>query len=86
MKTKIEIQQEIFALIKKHYKSSECHYVSLTDTMDYAIICDTRLCVRNYPFIAKRILNNYPQIRVVMFIGGFQDYVYTRNTLKWLAV
>ena len=86
MKTKIELQQEIHELVRKNYKTSDCKYVSLTDAKDYAVILDSGLSIRNYPYVAKRILNAYPEIRTVMFIGGWQDYVYTRNTLKWLAV
>ena len=81
--TKSEIQQDIINILKENYKSSTCNYANLSEEGDYVVILDKGLSYRNYPYAAKRILDKHDKIRVVHFIGGWNDYVYTRNTLKW---
>lgn len=67
-------------LIEKNYKTTQIYSVSVLN--DYVTLrVSTNKC--NYPYIALRILNKYPEIRVVHFTGGFIEYVYTRETLKW---
>lgn len=36
-----------------------------------------------YEYVAKRLLDNFPEVSWVFFEGGFQTYVYSRETLKW---
>ena len=75
---------EIKNLIESNYKNTKVHAISLSDMdMDYLLLkCTTG---RNgiHPFIAQRILNTYPDIRVVHFTGGWMEAVYTRETLKY---
>lgn len=80
------MEQEIKALIKKHYKSAIVYQVvlekSVLNTNDDVVYIK---CVagRNYANIALRILNKYPSVRMVQFTGGWIEAVYTRETLKW---
>ena len=80
----IEIQSGVFGLLKKNYKQSHAIYVYFNGN-DISIT-DDRLPFRYYPFAAKKILAKYPQIRMVYFLGGWTTHVYSRETLKWLAI
>ena len=72
--------QEILALIKKHYKTVRIEKAALEG--DYLILKGV-LFNHKEPFVALRILNKYPTIRVVHFTGAWMEGVYTRETLKW---
>lgn len=67
-------------LIKKNYKRAELQSVYVEE--EYCLLrCFT--AKRNYPFIAKRLLNKFPELKTIHFTGGFIEDVYTRNTLAW---
>lgn len=84
MKSNIRLQQEIFGLLKKNYKSSKACYVSVNG--ENVTILDSGLPIRYYPYAAKKILAKYPELDFVHFTGQWTEYFYSRNTLKWLAV
>lgn len=75
------MEKEIKALIEGNYKRTKVESIGLYD--DYLkMVCHAGRS-RIHPFIALRILNKYPSIRVVHFTGGWVEAVYTRETLKW---
>lgn len=80
----IETQNEIFELLKKAYKRSNAIYVYFNG--ETVSITDKGLPFRYYPFAAKKILAKYPQVRMVYFLGGWTTHVYSRETLKWMAI
>lgn len=79
------MEQEIINLIQKHYKTAKVYSVTIDGNPDSGEECYLTIeCVagRNYPNIARRILNTYPNIGYVNFTGGWIEAVYTRETLK----
>lgn len=74
--------QEIKNLIEKNYKSVKVKFLELSDSDSYLTI-HTDFAPYPTPYIAVRILNKYPEIRMVHFTGGWTEIVYTRETLKW---
>ena len=75
------MEKEIKALIEKNYKRTTVAKIGLYDDYLKMVCFVGRACI--YPFIALRILNKYPNIRVVHFTGDWVEGVYTRETLKW---
>ena len=78
----MEITNEMVEqLLKKHYKSariSECK-VSKDGTVQLLM----ELKPKNlYARVAQRILNTYPEIKMVFFTGEFIETAYTRGSLK----
>lgn len=72
---------EIVKLIEPHYKRSRVHSINLDD--DYLTLKCTLDRAGQHPYVALRILNANPKIRVVHFTGGYVEGVYTRNTLSY---
>ena len=80
------MESKIKALIEKHYKTAKVFSV----TVEPSALFKDDTCVyiqcsagNNYPRIAQRILNAYPDVRMVHFTGGWVEAVYTRETLRW---
>ena len=75
------MEQELKDLVQS-YKS-----ITLLESLHLKDDVVTIRCYSNrygvHPYIALRILNKYPDIRMVWFTGGFVEAVYTRETLKW---
>lgn len=78
------MKEKIFKILTSSYKNSNPAYISVSD--DYVTILDKGIAFRFLPYAAKRILDKFPQIRMVHFTGGWTEHVYTRNTLKWLGL
>lgn len=74
--------QEIKSLIEKNYKNVIVKRIELSDSNSYLTIL-TDFAPHHTPYITTRILNKYPEIRVVHFTGGWTEIAYTRNTLRW---
>jgi len=75
---------EIVNIIEKSYKGSRVHSIDLSgDKLDYLTLDCTFSRNGMHPYVALRILNKYPDIRVVHFAGGWVEGVYTRNTLSY---
>lgn len=74
------MEQKIKATIENNYKDVCVGDIELDG--DYLII-KAFASSSKLPFIAKRILDKYKNIRVVHFTGGWTESVYTRETLKW---
>lgn len=75
---------EIVKLIETNYKRSRVYAIDLSgDKLDYLTLDCTFGRSGMHPYVALRILNKYPDIRVVHFKGGFIEGVYTRNTLSY---
>lgn len=72
---------KIAKLIESNYKRSRVHTIDLSG--DYLTLDCTFSRSGMHPCVALRILNKYPDIRVVHFTGGWVEGVYTRETLKW---
>ena len=71
------IKKEIITL----YKGVHVGFVQISD--DYLMI-KVYFQMHKYPFIAKRILDKYKEIRAVHFTGALEDF-YTRETLRWVG-
>ena len=71
----------IVELIESNYKRSRVHTIDLS--YDYLTLNCTFGRSGMHPYVALRILNKYPEIRVVHFTGDYIEGVYTRETLKW---
>ena len=67
--------------LRKNYKRTKFIYAYLKG--DYLTLMAENCAWHRYPWIAKRILDNYHDVRVVHFTGGWTEGVYTRETLKW---
>lgn len=75
---------EIAKLIERNYKRSRVYAINLSgDKLDYLTLNCTFSRSGMHPFVALRIINKYPDIRIVHFTGGFIDGVYTRETLRY---
>ena len=72
---------EIVNVIERSYKGSRVHTIDLNG--DYLTLDCTFSRNGIHPYVALRILNKYPDIRVVHFTGGWAEGVYTRNTLSY---
>ena len=60
--------------------------ISLSESCDYVTVRAMDMKGRNMPYASQKILKRYPQIRYVHFTGGWQEHIYTRETLKWLGM
>lgn len=76
---------EIAKLIESNYKRSRVHAIDLSgNNLDYLTLDCMFSRSGMHPLVALRVLNKYPDIRVVHFTtGGWIEGVYTRNTLKY---
>ena len=75
------MEKKLTELITKHYKTATVYSINLEDGVVYiyaSVIGKTK------PFIARRILNAYPEIRRVEFVG-FTKHIFSRDTLSWLG-
>ena len=82
------MEQEVKDLIQKHYKSARVYSVAIEKSAIFKRDCIVVIkCTagrsQNYPNIALRILNKFPNISIVHFTGGWIEGVYTRKTLEW---
>lgn len=79
LKTKSSIEDVVngYKSVKLCYCYVEESSVTLTDANHRA---------DKYPFIAKKILSKFPEIKFVYFTGGWTTYVYSKNTLKYLGL
>ena len=82
------IENIITNILEKNYKGVHvpCGGVSLSKNCDYLMLNVQGMKLRNMPFAAKKILKCFPEIKMVHFTGGWMEHVYSRETLKWMAV
>ena len=82
------IKNIICNIIERNYKFTCVPYggIELTPDCSYVVLKVEGMKERNMPYAAKRILRKFPEIRMVHFTGGWTEHVYTRNTLKWMAI
>ena len=75
------MEQEIRDLIKKHYKRAVVRDVDadLDDTIALNV------SGVKYEYLAKRLLDKFKEIYWVRFDGGFQTWIFSRETLKWMG-
>jgi hypothetical protein len=73
------MEKKIIELIKRHYKTAKIEGINLEDGVVYL-----SGLFRHEAFVAKRILETYPEIRRVEFVGYITN-VFSRETLKWLG-
>ena len=75
-------------ILEKNYKGVYVPYggIELSKGGDYLLLKVQGMKERNMPWAAKRILNRFPEIKMIHFTGGWTEYVYTRNTLKWMGI
>lgn len=57
--------------------------IDISDAGDYLMLKVPNMQEKNMPLAAKKILNRFREIRMVQFTGGWTEYVYSRETLKW---
>ena len=74
------MEEKIIELIRKHYKTVRIEKATLEG--DYLMLRGVFFNNKE-PFVALRILNKFPNIRVVHFTGAWMEGVYTRETLRW---
>lgn len=79
--TKFEL--EVFDLIRKHYKKIRLCSAEVVYYGDEVITLHGDIPAWKVPLIALRILNTYPQIRMVENGDYYITWVYTRETLRW---
>jgi len=79
-KTELEIRDNVVEMLKKHYKRTRVIFAILRN--DYLTLIAENCAWHRYPWVAKRILDTFPQIRIVHFTGSWTESVYTRETLK----
>ena len=77
----MSIENNIKKEIITHYKGVHVEFVQISD--DY-LMMKVYTQMHKYPFIAKRILDKYKEIRAVHFTGALEDF-YTRETLRWVG-
>ena len=81
MDTRFKTQLEIAELLDKNYRSVRAIYCYYENESVTITLNTPKKAL--YPFIAKRILDKFSEVRWVYFTGGFQTYVYSRETLKY---
>jgi len=76
------MEEEIRQLIKKHYKRAVVHDVDadLDDTISLNVE-GVRL-----EFLAKRLLAKYKNVYWVRFVGMWDEWIFSRETLKWMGL
>ena len=70
-------EQEIKSFIHKHYKSAKVNAVAV-EPEEVSINMEGA----KMAFVAKRIIDKY-HFKWVRFVGGWNTWVYSRETLKW---
>ena len=81
--TRKDMEKKIREIVES-YKGVTCGYLNVSKHYpDYITMVAIGLKNRYMPFAAKKILEAFPQIKWVHFTGGWQEYVYSRETLKW---
>lgn len=79
-----DMEKKIKEIIEKNYKGVTVGYVHAgIYSSDYITLVAIGMKHRNMPYAAKRLLEAFPQVKWVHFTGGWQEYVYSRETLKW---
>lgn len=69
-------------LLKTHYKSARISKCNVNG--DGTVVLVMMLKPKNlYARAAQRILNTCPDVKMVLFTGGFIETVYTRSSLKF---
>ena len=74
----------IEGLVRRYYRSMRVIYCHVEGST--ALLTDSNHRKDKYPYVAKRILQKYPELTHVHFTGEYMIYVYTRNTLKWIGL
>ena len=82
----MELTKNIISGILGKYKGVKVQGIELSKGGDYLMLKAQGMTERNMPLAAKRILARFPEIRMVHFTGGWTEHVYSRNTLKWMAI
>lgn len=77
----LKTRDKIVETLRKHYKRTNITYACVSG--DYLTMIVENCASYRYPWIAKRVLDTYPEIRVVHFTGNWIEGVYTRNTLEY---
>lgn len=78
------MENRIKEIIEKNYKGTKCISIYCGNyTSEYATLKVEGMKHRNMPHAAKRILTEFPNLKWVRFTGGWLDYIYSRETLKW---
>ena len=86
-KTREIMEKKITDIIEKNYKGTRVGYIHCGKySSDYVTLIVLGLRHRNMPYAAKRILEAFPEVKWVHFTGGFVEYVYSRETLKWAGI
>ena len=76
------MEEKIKKLIERNYKNAAITSLVITgDNGNYLML--RGYFGHNYQNIAVRILNKFPEIKVVHYTGGWTESVYTRETLRW---
>lgn len=73
------MEYEVIKLLKRKYKRFSIKKIRTSPDAIHLINFDGV----KYEYVAKRLLDNFPEVSWVFFEGGFQTYVYSRETLKW---
>ena len=76
---KVLTSSSVRRIIENNYKAEVSSAVLQGDY----IIINCATAEKNFPFIALRLLNYFPQLRMVHFTGGWVEGVYTRETLRY---
>ena len=75
------MEEEIRQLIKKHYKKAVLHDVDAD--LDDTIALNIEGVRREY--LAKRLLDMFKDVYWIRFNGGWNTWIYSRETLKYLG-
>lgn len=75
------MEEEIRQLIKKHYKRAVLRDVDadLDDTISLNVEGV------NPAYLAKRLLDRFKDVYWIRFTGGWNTWIYSRETLKYLG-
>lgn len=75
------MEEEIRQLIKKHYKRAVLRDVDadLDDTISLNVEGV------NPAYLAKRLLDRFKDVYWIRFVGGWDTWIYSRETLKWMG-
>ena len=75
------MEEEIRQLIKKHYKRAIVHDVDAD--LDDTISLNVEGVRKEY--LAKRLLDRFKDVYWIRFVGGFETWIFSRETLKWIG-
>ena len=70
-------EQEIKSFILKHYKSAKVNAIAV-EAEEVSINMEGA----KMAFVAKRLIDKY-HFKWVRFVGGWNTWIYSRETLKW---